>query len=209
MGMLFKSKKEREREARKERRRALRQAEKAELDVQDRIKGMEKEAAKHWESAKTARQSGEKAAAQRHLTSYRASQVLMTKLEQKRWVFKQYLTKMEAAGSDQEFASALSAVNKVTEINPEMVEDVFDSASDLLGEQQDADQFWGQLYNREMDGAEGALEDHVPSMENLEQQLDSEAAGTVQSEGAANLDKDLKSRIDEGREQVKKLLDEE
>ena len=90
MGMLFfKSRKERERMARRKRRKAFRQAENSVLEVKERIKRMEKEAAGDWKKAKEAMAGGEKAAAQRSLTSYRAAQVLMTKLEQKRWVFEQ------------------------------------------------------------------------------------------------------------------------
>jgi len=101
MGFLFfKSKRERERVAKRKRRKAFRQGENSVQDVKDRIKRMEKEASNDWKKAKEAMQSGEKAASQRALTSYRAAQVLMTKLEQKRWVFEQYLTKMECAGTD-------------------------------------------------------------------------------------------------------------
>ena len=143
MGFLFfKTKRERERQIRKDRRRAFRQAENAVLEVKDRAKRMEKDADADWQKAREALKEGKQAAAQRALTSYRAAQVLMTKLEQKRWVFEQYLMKMETAGTDAEFASALAAVNKVVDINPEMVEDVFDTAGELLGEQQDADRFW-------------------------------------------------------------------
>ena len=176
------------------------------LDVKDRIKRMEKDAAIEWKKAKEAKQSGEQAAAQRALTSYRAAQVLMTKLEQKRWVFEQYLTKMECAGTDQEFASALAAVNKVVEINPEMVEDVFDASQDILGEQQDAERFWSSLYDREMDGAEGALQDHIPSMEELEANLMDDASDGV-SLKSGQVAGDLDERIGAGRDRVKKLLD--
>ena len=207
MGILFfKTKKERERIAKRKRRKAFRQAENSVLDVKDRIKRMEKDAAIEWKKAKEAKQSGEQAAAQRALTSYRAAQVLMTKLEQKRWVFAQYLTKMECASTDQEFASALAAVNKVVEINPEMVEDVFDAAQDILGEQLDAERFWSSLYDREMDGAEGALEDHIPSMEELEASLMDDASDGVGLK-SDNVSGDLDERIGAGQERVKKLLD--
>jgi hypothetical protein len=207
MGFLFfKSRKERERIAKRKRRKAFRQAENSVLDVKDRIKRMEKEASADWKKAKESMQSGEKAAAQRSLTSYRAAQVLMTKMEQKRWVFEQYLTKMECASTDQEFASALDAVNKVVEINPEMVEDVFDAAQDTLGEQQDAERFWSSLYDKEMDGAEGALQDHIPSMEELEASLVDDASDGI-SQTADKVNGDLNERIGAGQERVKKLLD--
>ena len=208
MSFLFKGKKQRERDERKERRRATRQAENADLKVLDRIKGLEKDAAKAWEDARTAAQSGQKAAVNRHLTSYRAGHVLITKLEQKRWVFRQYQTKLEAAMTDQEFTSALQSLNKVTNIDPEAVEDVFETASDLLGEQQDSDRFWDQLYTRETGDAEGNMQDHVPSLDELSDQLMTEAAVEV-GNASGGLEPELAERIGEGRQRVKNLLDNE
>ena len=180
MGFLFfKSAKEKERAARREKRHALRRAEGAVDEVVERIKRMEKDAEAEWERAREATKEGKQAAAQRALTSYRSAQVLITKLEQKKWVFKQVLMKLETAGTDSEFANALAAVNKVTDINVEMVEDVFDEAGDLLAEAGDTDKFWSQMYGKEVEGSKDALKDHIPSMEDLEKTLQEEVAGKI------------------------------
>lgn len=206
MAFLFiKTKKEKEREARKDRRRAYRQAENAVQDVKDRVTRMEKDAGSDWQKAREALKEGRQAAAQRALTSYRAAQVLMTKLEQKRWVFEQYLMKMETAGTDAEFATALAAVNKVTEINPERVEDVFDTASELLGEQQDADRFWSTLYDKEMEGAAGNLEDRIPSLDELTKALEQETAAEIAGTGAKTVSA-IEGRISGGQEKVREML---
>ena len=180
MGFLFfKTKKEKERAERREKRHALRKAESAIDEVVERIKRMEKDAETEWERAREAAKEGKQAAAQRALTSYRSAQVLITKLEQKKWVFKQVLMKLETAGTDSEFAKALAAVNKVTNINVEMVEDVFDEAGDLLAEAGDTDKFWSQMYGKEVEGSKDALKDHIPSMEDLEKTLQEEVAGKI------------------------------
>ena len=180
MGFLFfRGKKEKERAERREKRHALRKAESAVDEVTERIKRMEKDADAEWERAKDATREGKQAAAQRALTSYRAAQVLITKLEQKKWVFKQVLMKLETAGTDAEFAKALGMVNKVTNINPELVEDVFDEAGDLLAEAGDTDKFWAQMYGKEVEGSTGALQDHIPSMEELEKNLQEEVVGKI------------------------------
>ena len=180
MGFLFfKTGKEKERAERREKRHALRRAEGAIDEVVERIKRMEKDAEAEWERAREAAKEGKQAAAQRALTSYRSAQVLITKLEQKKWVFKQVLMKLETAGTDSEFAKALAAVNKVTNINVEMVEDVFDEAGDLLAEAGDTDKFWAQMYGKEVEGSQGVLQDHVPSMEDLEKTLQEEVAGKI------------------------------
>lgn len=180
MGFLFfKTGKEKERAERREKRHALRRAEGAIDEVIERIKRMEKDAEAEWERAREAAKEGKQAAAQRALTSYRSAQVLITKLEQKKWVFKQVLMKLETAGTDSEFAKALAAVNKVTNINVEMVEDVFDEASDLLAEAGDTDKFWSQMYGKEVEGSKEALKDHIPLMEDLEKTLQEEVAGKI------------------------------
>lgn len=182
MGFLFfKTGKEKERAERREKRHALRRAEGAIDEVVERIKRMEKDAEAEWERAREAAKEGKQAAAQRALTSYRSAQVLITKLEQKKWVFKQVLMKLETAGTDSEFAKALAAVNKVTNINIEMVEDVFDEAGDLLAEAGDTDKFWSQMYGKEVEGSKEALKDHIPSMEDLEKTLQEEVAGKITS----------------------------
>ncbi len=177
--LLFRGKKEKERAERREKRHALRRAEGAIDEVVERIKRMEKDAEAEWERAREAAKEGKQAAAQRALTSYRSAQVLITKLEQKKWVFKQILMKLETAGTDSEFANALAAVNKVTNINVEMVEDVFDEAGDLLAEAGDTDKFWSQMYGKEVEGSHDALKDHIPSMEDLEKTLQEEVAGKI------------------------------
>lgn len=180
MGFLFfKTGKEKERAERREKRHALRRAEGAVDEVVERIKRMEKDAEAEWERAREAAKEGKQAAAQRALTSYRSAQVLITKLEQKKWVFKQVLMKLETAGTDAEFAQALAAVNKVTNINVEMVEDMFDEAGDLLAAAGDTDKFWAQMYGKEVEGSQDALKDHIPSMEDLEKTLQEEVAGKI------------------------------
>ena len=193
MGFLFfKTKKEKEREERRERRHALRRAESTVEEVVERIKRMEKDADAEWERAKTAMAEGRQAAAQRALTSYRAAQVMITKLEQKKWVFKQVLMKLETAGTDAEFAKALGMMNKVTDINVELVEDVFDEAGDLLAESGDTDKFWSQMYGKEVEGSKGAFKDHIPSMEELEKTLQEEVVGKITAAvPPANLEKEL------------------
>lgn len=206
MSILFKSRQERAREERRTQRQAFRQAENAIDDVKDRIKAMEKESRKQWDQAREAAKAGDKASAQRMLISFRANQVLMTKLEQKRWVFEQYFTKLQAAQSDQQFSNALGAINKVIKIDPDKVADVFEASQDLLGEQVDTDRFWNRLYEKETEGASGALEDRIPSLEDLSKQLESEAGAEIGG-GAQNAGAELDARLKSGQDRVKKLLD--
>lgn len=198
----------RRRYERRERRHAFRDAENAKQDVIDRQKRLEKEAKESWAKAREALKAGEKAAANRALTASRAAQALALKLEQKRWVFEQYLTKMEVAQSDNQFAEALGQINKIIRIDPERVEDVFGTAQDMLGEQVDADRFWNKMYEKEMEGANGELQDHIPSLEEMASQLEQEAAAELGGGGAAaEAGQALDERIAASQRRVKDLLE--
>lgn len=192
---------------RRERRHAFRDAENAKQDVIDRQRRLDKEAKENWEKARAALKNGEKAAANRALTAARAAQVMAMKLEQKRWVFEQYLIKMEVAQSDNQFAEALGQINKIILIDPERVEDVFGAAQDALGEQLNADRFWNKMYENEMAGASGSLQDHIPSMEEMASELEQQVAAEIGGAAApASADKVLDDRISAGQQRVKDLL---
>ena len=201
---VFLSEKARARKSRRERRHALRQAEGAVDAVKEQKARLEKEAGKHLAAVRSAKMAGDKAAASRALVSARAAMSLAMKLEQKRWVFEQYLVKMEVAQSDESFASAMAAMNKVVQIDPERVADVFDAAQEKLGEAVDTEKFWGKMYEKEMEGATGSLEDYVPSIEDLDRQTDAEAAAEL---GGASAVADLDAALSSGRDRVKKILE--
>ena len=191
----------RARKARRERRHALRDAEIAVDGVKEQQKRLEKDAAKHLAEARAAKQSGDKAAANRALVSARAALTLAMKLEQKRWVFEQFLVKLQVAQSDETFAGAMAAMTKVGRIDPERVADVFDAAQEQLGEAVETDKFWSAMYSKEMEGAKGSLEDYVPSLDELDRQTDAEAAADL---GAAPT---VDAALAEGRDRVKRILE--
>lgn len=201
MSFLFRSGKQRERDARKERRKAFRQAENALDDLKDRVKRIDREARKEWEGAKAAAESDEEAAVNRHLTAYRGKQVILTQLQRKQWVFEQTLTKLEVSGTDAEFSSALELLNKTIEVDPERLAEGFEGSADILSEQKDAERLWERLYQKELDGVEGELTERVPEMEELKSRLLSEASGEAAD--------DLAKRLNEGQKKVRDLLDKE
>lgn len=197
----------RRRAQRRERRRAFREADNAIDAVKDRQKNLEKESKKHWATAHEALKNGQKAAANRSLVAYRASQVLAMKLEQKCWAFQQYVVKLQMAQSDTEFSSALQSINKIMNIDPEKVEDVFADAEDKLGEQIAVDKFWEKVYGKEMEGATGALEDYIPTVEQMSVELEHGVAAELGSAAPMAANGSIDERISSGQQRVKDLLD--
>ncbi|MCC5828474.1 MAG: hypothetical protein JJU36_03415 [Phycisphaeraceae bacterium] len=214
-GDLFKSRKDRERDQAKQRRKAFREAENAVDVVKDRIRKLKADRDKSWNEARVNLKDGQKAAAQRCLQGVRANEVMMGKLEMKRWVFEQLLTKLELAKSDQDFSQALGAINAVVTIDPEAVADVLGEVEDKLGEQVDVDKIWEKVYGKEMEGAETQMSDVIPSTEDMMKQLEDEAAediGTARPSKArekAESEGGVREQIGEARSRLKKLMEEE
>lgn len=213
LGDIFKSKKEREREEAKKRRKAFREAENAVDVVKDRIGKLKKDRDKSWVEARQYLKDGQKAAAQRCLQACRASEMLMSKLEMKRWVFEQLLSKLELAKSDQDFARALSAINTVVQIDPEAVADVMDEVQDKLGEQVDTDKIWEKVYGKEMEGVETQMTDVIPSIEDMEKQLQDEVVAdlgtspSIKATEKGEAGPSIKEQIGEGRKKLRELME--
>lgn len=182
---LIKSRKDRERDAAKVRRRAFREAENALDSVKDRTRKLQSERDKHWGQARDYLKAGQKGAAQRSLQSVRGSEILIHKVQQKQWVFEQLLTKMDLAKTDNEFAQSLKAITAVVQIDPEHVDDVMAEIEDKLGEQGATDKIWDRMNSKEMEGVEGALTDSVPTIDSLMADLEDEVADTQADEAPA------------------------
>jgi len=206
---LFKSKHERGRIKEKRRRKAFRDAENAVDIVKERVAKLKHERDKSWTEARHYLKDGQKAASRRCLQACRASEMLVGKLEIKRWIFEQILSKLELSKSDQDFTNALEALNTVIEVNPEAIVDVLDNVQDKLGEQADSDKIWERMYSKELDSVNTIMTDYIPSLEEMEKQLQDEAVmevGSGEHEPAAS-NTELKQRIGEGRKKLSELLE--
>lgn len=212
---LFKSKEERDREEQKKRRKAFREAEGAVDVVKERVGKLKKDRDKSWNEARQYLKDGQKAAAQRCLQTCRASEMLMTKLEMKRWVFEQLLSKLELAKSDQDFTKALGAINTVVKIDPEAVADVLGEVEDKLGEQVDTDKIWEKMYGKEMEGVETKMTDVIPSIEDMEKQLQDEVAEDISQDRPSKkkektgTDPTVKDRIGGSKERLRKMMEDD
>lgn len=212
LGDLFKSKQERERDLARKRRKAFREAENAVDVVKERVAKLKQERDQAWAEARKYLADGQKGAAQRCLQTCRASEMMMSKLEMKRWVFEQMLTKLELAKSDQEFTQALKAIDVAIQVDPEIVADVLGDIRVKLGEQEDVDKEWVRQFNKEMESVETKMTDVVPSLEEMEKQLQDEVAAEIGGATTARsreTESALKDKIGEGRKKLRDLLEGE
>jgi hypothetical protein len=140
---------------------------------------------------------------------------MMAKLETKKWVFEQLLTKLDMAKTDQEFTGALSAISAVVKIDPEAVADVLGEVEDKLGDQVDTDKIWEKMHEKEMEGTGSQMTDSVPSVDQMLKDLEGEVAAEIGDERpatskvASGKGGGLKEEIGEGRRRLKDLLEGE
>jgi len=214
---MFKSEKEVRREQEKARRRAFREADRSMGTVKDRIAKLKKERDGAWGDARKYLHDGQKGASQRCLQTVRANEMMIAKLEKKRWVFEQLVTKLELAKTDQDFAESLKAVQMVVNVDPDALDEVMADVGLKIEEQDDTDKIWDREHAREMEGVEGEMTDAVPSVEDMEKQLMDEVAADLESARPAKSaeraegepETSVPEQIGEARKNLRKLMEEE
>ncbi len=204
---LFKSPQERERERKKLERQAHRKAESAIETGKERIASLVRDNDKTWARAKDLLQNGHKSASQRELNRFRATELLIDKLERKNWICEHYLMRLENSTMDNQFAEAMEAINAITVIHPERVPEVMDNITDKLEEQTDIDKYWERLHDKELNRSGVKESEVVPDMDSLISALESEVAHGVASSPQTETETDLSEQIGAGRAEAKKLLD--
>lgn len=210
LGDLFKSKKRRQRETRKKKRRASRQVRSALGNIRTRVEELRRKRDQDWQDARGYLTDGQKAAATRSLKACRASEILMTRLDRKAWLWEQKVTSLEAGESDAQMAAALKEMVDLAQIDPETVSETLDDVNLALEEQSDVDQVMDQEYRKEMQGVETEMMDQVPSLDEMTRMLEDEVAAEIgPGEKEAQADSDVTQKIDEGRKRLRELMEDE
>lgn len=208
---IFLSKEQREKQQRMQRRKALRNAERAIDKVSGRVVDMKKECDATWREARDYLKAGQNEPSQRCLQSYRANTVLMSQLEKKHWVSRQLLLKMETAGIDQDIAKAFGVLQEVIAVDPEKIREALDGAGDVLEDRIDIEKMWEEMYEKDMAGVE-LIADAIPSVEelmvNLTDEAQAEVGGYEVAEDAA-IDQSISEQIGRGRERLHKLTEDD
>lgn len=220
LGDLFKSKKDREREARREERKAKRSASRQlerSLDgLKGKIKDIRTKKDKDWAQAKDFMKAGQKGAASRLLKSCRASELLASKLERKAWFWEQRAISLEAGATDKEMALGLQELAQLMQIDPEQIDEAMVDVQEVLDEQTDVDRLVEKEYAKEMEGLAEQEAVDVASLEEMEKELYDEVAAEIGSEsltdGAmteAEKSETKEEQIGTLRERLKQVLEED
>lgn len=204
---LFKSDDERKKELAQRRRKAIRAAERSKEVVSEKIDELKKERDNAWNSAKDYLRGGQKAAAARALRTVKASDMMMANLDCKLWVFKRYVTKMEMAKADMDFAESLRGVAAVMDFDPEAIAQIMDDSDIILDDVKDADKIWQKKYEKDINVlvSEGDTVDDMMAV--LEAEVAAGISGVkISSENTAE-ENSIKEAIGSGLKKLNELIE--
>jgi len=217
---LFKSKKTREREANRSKRRANRQGnrvvQKALRGITDNVKKIRAKRDADWDKAKDYLRSGQKAQAENLLRSCRAKEVLASKLEKKADFWENRHTKMQASQSDSEMANAMQELAVLNNVDPENIEDSMMAMDEMFEDQTEVDHIIEREHEKDMEDVSIQETDVVPSIEDMVSELESEVAVEIESDSMVKADSDTETvkgtnreKIGTLRDRLKEVLEEE
>ncbi|MBQ7650919.1 MAG: hypothetical protein IJS15_08165 [Victivallales bacterium] len=208
---LFKSSKEREREKRRAQRAKERRAERGIRHLESLAKGMEREKASLWSKARELLQSGQKDEAARVLRQYKLLCVQLESLEQQKMLSQNKLTRVEAAGEIGGITAAIADVADGAGVDPDEISDNFDRISDVEEDADEVDTIVQDEIRKDLEKAMEKTEgqESLPDDDELMSALESEAAAEVLGPKVAEDANAVQGGINEGRDKLRKLLDDE
>jgi len=221
LGDLFKSKKDRDREAQRAQRREVRQGnrkvQKTLRELGDKVKKIRAKRDADWEKAKEYLRSGQKAQAQNLLQSCRAKEVLASKLEKKADFWENRHTKMSASQTDSEMAAAMKDLATLNNVDPDRIEDSMMTMDEMFDDQVDVDDIVDRAHEKDMEDISVQETDVVPSIEDMVAELESEVAVDITSDSIAQTDGEAtetvdgttQDRIGSLRDRLKQVLEED
>lgn len=206
---LFKSTKEREREARRAKRQKERQIERVIDRIADRVKVQEKERSQLWAKARELLQAGKKLDAQRLLQRYKGLEVLINRLERQQMLWRGKLNTIATAADANEAAAALAGFSEMLNIDPDRIVDDLERMEDVEGEINEVNSVLDKAYEKDNEkiAAESEKLGDVSVDDDLMSALESEAAAEIGGGSLATASKS-EDDINAGRDRLRALLDE-
>ena len=198
---LFKSDKERKREAARRLRRAFTKAEDAVDTVNSAIRELNQSKLKAWEAAKSAAAAGRKAEAMLALQKYRGFEVQVYQLEKRKWVFENYIIRLKMADVNNVFAESMRALNDAVQVDVDLVVDSMEDIDDKLSDVTELDKMWEKNFDKNMNGMSVQETDIIPDVDSLFASLQGEVALDIGGGGAKNVSSkasvnDVQARMD-------------
>lgn len=206
---IFKSNAQRDKEKKVRQRQAVRKSEAALDTVKDRIAKLTTDRDAVWKTAADYLKAGQKMGAERELQKYRSYDVIINQLEKKKWIFEYYTIRVENAATDNAFAEAMTAIEKVVEIDPEKIFGVFDAIDDKLEDQTEIDKYFEKLHDKQLAKTSSKDVVAIPSVDEMMRSLESEVAhqvGGVTAAATAQSNEASKEAIASGREALREVL---
>ena len=208
---FFKSSKELEREKRRRQRASERRAERGIRHLASLAKGMERERAALWQKARELLQAGQKEEAARLLRQYKLLGVQLERMEQQKMLSQNKLNRVEAAGEIGGITAAIADVAEGAGVDPDEIADNFDRIADVEEDADEVDSVVQDEIRKDLEKAAEQTEgkEDLPDDDELMRELENEAAAEILGPKVAEDGVQAQDGINEGRDKLRKLLDEE
>lgn len=207
---LFKSTKEREREARLAMRSVERDAERRIDRIGDRIKELEKEQAKIWADAKAMLQAGKKLDAQRLKKRHDRLEILINRQERQQMFYRGRLNAIMTASDANEATKALAELSKTLRIDPGEIDKNLMQIEDVDDDIKEVNSVLDKAYEKDDEKIAAESEKLNEGLNDEDEKwaaLESEAAAEIGGGSLANASKS-EDDINAGRDRLRALLDE-
>jgi hypothetical protein len=206
-GDLFKTAKEREKEAKLRRMRAISGAERVVDTLKDKVQELKMEKDRAWQEAIKYGKENQKASAQRSLKTIMFIEQQISQLETRRWSFEQIARQLELASIDADIKAGVSNIVGVTNVDVVELESELTSAFDKVRDVTDANKLWERISRKQLEGV-SMQQDQSVSMDDLEKRLETAVAGSITEESHKASSETL-NQISKGRDELKELLDKQ
>lgn len=187
-GKLFISARAKLARRRRKWRKNLRRVSSASDAIDKRIRELQSVMDEAWEEAQDHMKAGDRPSARDALRKVRLASLAKSRCEIRAWVADQLRFKLDLARTDEEFAEALMDIGDILQIDPDELERIVDSVQLELEAQNDMDDVWKSIYDEEMAASASSLTETVPSVEDMESQLEEKIAAGDSSDSKKETD---------------------
>ena len=192
-------------------RKLKREADKIIEEIKKDCEDLESERQNNLAAARRALASGDRDAAERHVSAVREKMLAMEDLDRQLIVFKRAANVTEMTVRERTMTALMGEMAKVSQVDPALVESAMEKVRVSIEHGNDTRAIWAQMSNDIKNGL-GVSSSSVPTAKKLLEDLSTEVAKDIREgpnlAGAAPADGAVKQRIGEGRARLTRLVED-
>ncbi len=192
-------------------RKLKREADKIIEEIKKNSEDLDSERQNNLAAARRALASGDRDAAERHVSAVREKMLAMEDLDRQLIVFKRAANVTEMTVRERTMTALMGEMAKVSQVDPALIESAMEKVRVSIEHGNDTRAIWAQMSNDIKNGL-GVASSSVPTAKKLLEDLSTEVAKDIREgpnlAGAAPTDGAVKQRIGEGRARLTRLVED-